>query len=1711
MNPSRILTMQVIRFGVLLVLYAVASDEAFSQTENSAARPDRGIVRGASYSVSDIENISLTNGNVNLSIPLASLPPIAGGKLSLGLTATYNSKLWDVVRAEEEAPGVVGCPPKLVVDTPQLSDKGGWRIGGGYFIYFRDAYEDFAYQAPRDNCDTLQEYTAVHGVRRFKAFLVTPDGAEHELRPMDNNNFYTGPRNYLRNFYRDTPDVLSQAMRYYSFDGSHLSVVIYPTNNATRWIITQNDGTQVTQYGNGIQRIKDTNGNSVKIYSDTEATHYQDEQTGREIKVIGDWAPNTTRISYQTVGGAWMNIDVQYGWITVQGKTYTVKDWSINPDEYGQPAECDRQQYNPPTGISVIRSITFPATEPGVPGKQYQFSYDADASETVTSMVRWQCHMNEEAYTRTASLGMGHLTQMVLPDGAIARYTYEYPFGSSSTVHHFEEPNDVSRGMLKLKTVEHNGVTDTWNYVIGTTGASVSNPDGTSATEFFYHQDSAFPRRDGKEGLVYRSRSSGNVLVERSWKLMPFSGANTGGSSPGSPVSFNPVVEAEYTSLLDASGNPVKMAAKTFQHDYNGNVLQTSEYDWFDPSLVTRSTEQAFVGDPYGTRVPTGVPSNVQIVRVTNNSIHNSAPTAGSANVYAKRPLASVGTPVLLNAPQETTVGGSTTRVSYDNQAYGVAPTAGNVTMVSQWDSANNLWINVDSTYDSYGNKTSTTDGRGKVTQVFYEDATHAQPTRVVVDPQNGTGQQTVITAYDYSTGAVLSQTDANGNVSTIDYTNQLLGTVDPFGRPGTTFSPAVFINNTNQRRRTTTFYEDSARRVRVEADLNAEGDGLLKSRSTGDQLGRAVLSEQSENGSTYTISSQTFYEQMGRITYTSNPRRSSGSTATDGWTRTTKDDAGRVIEVATFGGSIRPPATGTNASWTGKVTSAYLSNQTTVTDQDNKQRKSETDALGRLTKVTENPGGLNYETAYTYDALDNLKQVCQGGIVQPNGTCEGGQTRGFQYDSLKRLMSASNPESGTINYTYDPNGNLLTRTDARGTITSFSYDALNRLTTRSYAGGTAVATPSVTYAYDPAIPHGKGRLASVTTAGVSTTNYSAYDALGRVTAHNQNTNGQSYATGYAYTLAGALKSQTYPSGRVVTTAYDDSGRMSGVSGQLSGTQKTYATGFDYMAHGGVRAMQLGNGLWESAAFNTRLQMTQAGLGTSSVDTSQWKLTNDYGTTNNNGNVRSQTLIAPGLVLSETYAYDALNRLTHASETNVGNVQQWQQEFIYDRFGNRQFNINTTTAAMIKENPTISPTNNRIAGGNYAYDAAGNMTRDKNSTTLAYDAENHQTVYGEAGYAYDGDGKRVKKTWDGKTTIFVYDALGKMVAEYTNAAVQGEGGTSYLTQDQLGSTRVVTNSAGAVTSRLDYAPFGEEIAANVGGRTEAQGYVDDSVRQKFTGYERDDETGLDFAQARYYSSWQGRFTSPDKPLVDQQQSSPQSWNLYSYVRNNPLRLVDPTGELAKHVDEDGYLVGDYDGEYDEEQNAFWVEDKDAPSGGYWDTVGDDQSPVEVSCGCPPTLLDIQMEHLQNGNFGVGGGLRVVGSGARGGGGLLGRLFSWIRGGSKATASVQAVSAARFATGQLFERTIQTSKGPVGVIAEVVVQGEKLVLKDVAVYPTASSQPLTGVYRELLGARSQLLNELKSQGFKHLQIIGERVPNSTSANPGRAIDITIKIQ
>ncbi|MCI0557831.1 MAG: hypothetical protein MN733_05000, partial [Nitrososphaera sp.] len=176
----------------------------------------------------------------------------------------------------------------------------------------------------------------------------------------------------------------------------------------------------------------------------------------------------------------------------------------------------------------------------------------------------------------------------------------------------------------------------------------------------------------------------------------------------------------------------------------------------------------------------------------------------------------------------------------------------------------------------------------------------------------------------------------------------------------------------------------------------------------------------------------------------------------------------------------------------------------------------------------------------------------------------------------------------------------------------------------------------------------------------MSSYSYNEYDAEGKVMRSTQTTDSQAYQFEYKYNLGGAMTWEKYPSGREITTSYDLAGRVNGVTGQKSGeANKTYTTSYTYTPHGAVASMKLGT-KFEHTNFNSRLQPTQIGLGTTSTSSSLMKLDYTYGTTNNNGNIQTQTITGGGLTFNQSYTYDQVNRLLVAQENNGAN---WKQTF----------------------------------------------------------------------------------------------------------------------------------------------------------------------------------------------------------------------------------------------------------------------------------------------------------------------------------------------------------------------------------------------------------------------------------------------------------------
>jgi RHS repeat-associated protein len=388
-----------------------------------------------------------------------------------------------------------------------------------------------------------------------------------------------------------------------------------------------------------------------------------------------------------------------------------------------------------------------------------------------------------------------------------------------------------------------------------------------------------------------------------------------------------------------------------------------------------------------------------------------------------------------------------------------------------------------------------------------------------------------------------------------------------------------------------------------------------------------------------------------------------------------------------------------------------------------------------------------------------------------------------------------------------------------------------------------------------------------------------------------------------------------YPSNRWVSYEINGANRVKAVRhGKTGNYYRQQAT---YKPDGSFAGATLGRNdvTWtETRQYNSRLQpcTMQVQKGTQTLLGLQWKhsATDPDGAcegtgTNNNGNIVEERLKYPhsGVeqVIARSYGYDTVNRLNGYSEPTTGKSQYYG----YDRFGNLwqsgaavgvpELRATGSSWYLLDDN-TVK---NRLA--QTTHDAAGNQTQlstIQGADNAKYDAEGRlvQVAFGSpvANYVYDAEGRRVKRTDGGGTaTYYVYDAAGQLMAEY-GSTVQATG-TQYLATDHLGSTRMVQDAQGNCVSRMDYAPFGAVIA-RAGQECYGTPWTSGVM---FTGKERDEQAGLDYFGARYFSGTLGRFISPDEPLIDQSAADAQSWNLYGYARNNPLRYIDPTGMCSE--------------------------------------------------------------------------------------------------------------------------------------------------------------------------------------------------------------------
>jgi len=1417
-----------------------------------------GFPANGEFSGSDFDNVQINNGNLHIEIPVWS---DKGRGLGVSLKYIYDNKGWT---ATETCDKLGFCNAKIRMET------------GGSTVF--KLLGPFGYSVTHK---TLVQVCSpgTSNLTFLNYVLREPNGTKHLFGPST-----TTPGG----------NVCWAALgtTLYSADG--LGYVLHVSNGSDgqgQGVVesaVRKDGTL------SLGTIKDANGNELipGIYPNPNL-----DTLGRAINTDG---------SYYDTSGTLRSTQITYQSVAIQ------------------TALCGFYQDNTCTEYSGTYSLPQVFTLPN--GMTYTFSYD-------------QGSPTHPYY--------GEPLSVTLPTGG----TITWGWSANADV--------AGRFVISRQL---SGDPNPWAYtpclgsVVGSTSTGkITDPAGNdtviTCTYFFFPYSQ--PGSDGiayvtKKQLYQGSSTSGQLLktIQTDW-------VNAGALVPAhETTTWNPQnlvsrVETDYdlyTGWTDNQGshsvtgqNPIERREYAFGSGTWGSQVRTTHYNYLH---LTNSTylNANMVDLPTSKVVYNGSSQSGTIVAQTTYTYDGVTTTSTS------------GTP----APNHDYSGFSTS----NNIRGNLTQTSQGLKVGSTW-----TWLNTTHTYDDLGNVLTTKDPNLDQTSFSYLDSwadancTLGTNTFAYITKTTDALSHQTTHSYFRCMGLLASTKDQN------DINNSGTGTTftyDLMNRPLIVSSP--------DGGQTTSSYVDTAPLTVTQQKLVGTGASIQHA-SVFDGLGRLQQTQFKDPDCTTGSAlvkvdhAYGFTAGTGEFTQVSTPYCDTPNSIYGLMAKTQHDALDRITTVTqTDGSTVSTTYSGTTAGLTA-----------TVTDEAGKARKSLTDALGHLTTVWEDPGGLNYETGYGYDTLDSLTSVTQQG-----GASSGSwRKRSFTYDSLGRLKCAANPEvtssvnspsscpaadtgsytPGTIGYTYDADGNVVTKTapapnqtgTASTAVTNYSYDTLNRLTQKSYSGGAATAT--VQYAFDgnsmsncvtgpPSLSPADANPILYRTAmcdGSGATAWS-HDSMGRVLTEQKIINGATAinnAIKYTYYKDGELNTLTYPAGnhKITYTANSLNGFSAGRIKSAVDTANSinYVTSATYAPQGALASLTNGASILGAFSYNSRLQPLQMYYGTNSppsltgstcpgtVGNILHRIYNFSVGANDNGNVISITNCRD-TNRTQNVTYDSLNRITAAATQGTTCTSCWGQRFGHlsgstfvpgiDAWGNL-FEITATQGSptTLSQGVTL---NNQFLG--MTYDASGNLINDGGGHTYTFDDENRLTATAGYTYVYDADGKRVKKCsnsgcttgtiyWTGTSSDTISEAGvgGSITEEYiffngkrVARRDASNGAVHYYFSDHLKSADVITSNLGAIQEESDYFPYGGEKVVT----------GSDINNYKFTGKERDAESGLDYFDARHYANAWGRFMQPDWAAAPTEVpyanfGNPQSLNLYSYVENNPTTLGDPDGHELK--------------------------------------------------------------------------------------------------------------------------------------------------------------------------------------------------------------------
>lgn len=799
-----------------------------------------------------------------------------------------------------------------------------------------------------------------------------------------------------------------------------------------------------------------------------------------------------------------------------------------------------------------------------------------------------------------------------------------------------------------------------------------------------------------------------------------------------------------------------------------------------------------------------------------------------------------------------------------------------------------------DFTYDNdgFGYKTSETDALGDVKTWTY-DANGNVLIETVQRTVNGIlTDETTSFEYD-SLDQLIKTTDALGNITqqVYDEVGNKVQDIDALGR-------ITAYTHDPYRRLTRTGYADGSFTT---SSYDTEGN---------------LVSETDANGNTTSFT----YDALNRLIQTTYVDGSSVQTGYDAVGRVSSqtDEHGNVTAYQYDAAGRR---TQTTNALLQSITSSY-------------------DVNGNLETVTDAKGSI---TTYEYDIYDNRintlwpdastsSEAYDARSRLTGKTDQNGNTMSFGYDALDRLITVTDALNNVTSYGYDEVGNKLTQTDANLHTTSWAYDAIGRELTRTLPLGqvesnsydpignrsqmTDFNSQVTAYGYDS-----QDRLSSVTYHDSSTESFGYDNSGNRTSANNRNGSSQSWTydsrnrltqvndgklnqIDYQYDLASNKTQQTTTPtdtgiGQVTGYSYDVLNRLQTVT-----DSNNNITTYSYDENGNRATVAYPNGNTTSYVYQQNNRLIQQ----TTLDSLNNTLADYQYTLDPSGHRLSIT--EPNR--TTTYTYDVSYKLLTEDIVDPINGNH-NASYDYDAVGNRTYStINgVQTLYSYDANDRLTQQGGEVFG----YDDNGNTvskTLDSEVSSFAYNAKNllssasllEAGVTTNTGYQYDIDGIRVQKADDTETTDYLIDpnrdyaqvvretrastasSIDYLYGDDLIAQSQGNTDERYYLYDGLGSTRLLTDGAGAVTDSYDYEAFGTTL--NQTGESEND-YL-------FTGEQFDGALDNYYLRARYYDPGSARFTQMDSWRGNS--ADPVTLHKYLYANTDPVNMVDPSGRFS---------------------------------------------------------------------------------------------------------------------------------------------------------------------------------------------------------------------